>query len=208
MDDYDVLNDLDAYLAGESDYEQIEVDDEPLVIVDEQQVQSMLRRRRRLVDERERVRRVARGEVERIEAYVADRVHGIERALLWIERGLEGWTRRMNESDRKRKSWAMPSGTLKLRAPGTHATVIDDRAAFVVWASDSSHVERAALLRTADPEPDKSTIKSTLTLGPSLGVNDGIESFAAVDADGAVVPGVSFTKPALDAFTVTHPAHD
>lgn len=207
MDDADVLNQLDAYLADE----QYDVDepvnvDEPLVIESEQHVQSMLRKRRRLVDERERVVRVAQGERDRITQFVDDRTHGIDNALVWLDRGLEQWTRRMNEHDRKRKSWAMPSGTLKLRAPGTHATVIDDRGAFMAWVSKVD--ERAVLLRTPEPEPDKSSIKSRLKLGPELLNADGLVSYAAVDEHGERVPGVVFTKPALDAFAVTHPVQD
>lgn len=206
MTDDDIRDELDAYLSEPYDFpEPVELS-EQLVIASEHEAQRMMRRRARLIDEMHRVQRVASQEIENITAFVSDRVAGIEGALTWLDRGLEQWTRRMHEADPRKKSWAMPSGALKLRAPGAHATSISDPAAFMAWAAASD--ERGKLVKQADPEPDKAAIKAALKLGPAVMTVDGVTSYSAVDDGGEVVPGVVFTKPAEDAFTVTHPAHD
>lgn len=203
----DIADDLAEHLAGDYEFAAIEDGGQQLApLEDDATVDRMLRRRSRLLTERARITDVASAEIQRIKAWEQDRTAGIDRQQEWVDRGLEGYARQVLPA-RGIKSLSLPNGTLRLTAPGAPSMVVDELSTFVAWATDDEHPERDALLRrTVDVE--KADAKRAFRVGPrdEERSTDEVDVFAAVDADGAIVPGLSLTKPAAARFSVVPPA--
>lgn len=205
----DLAAELDAWLADEDPErsyqppERIELDPK-----DERQVNAMLRKRARLKGERARISGFAADQVAAMLAWESDRVRGIDDQLAWLERGLEQFTR-ATLPPLNRRSLPLPSGVLKLTAPGAPSLVVDDLGDFVAWATDEKHPERDALLRR-EVNVEKADAKRAFHLGPKNAERSDAETlvFAVLDEHDATVPGLSMTKPAQDRFTVTPVVHD
>lgn len=205
MNDDDLHDELDAWLADdepERSWQPVErADIEPK---DERQVEAMLRKRARLLDERGRITTFVESQVKAMRSFESDRVSGIDDQLVWLDRGLEQFTR-ATLPPMKRRSLPLFSGTLKLTAPGQPSLVVDDLGEFVAWATDNEHPERDELLKR-DVSVVKADAKRAFKLGPQLDdlCTDELLVFAAVDEDGVRVPGLTMTKPAADRFGIEH----
>lgn len=213
QDPHDALAaELDAYLADEDHPLPDEDDFVPIAAPDEATVDRMLRRRHRLLTERGRVTDVASAEVRRIREWESDRTAGVDRQLVWLDRGLEMFARQALPA-RNLKSLPLPNGTLKLTQPGAPSVVVTDLSDFVAWCTDEAHPERDALLRrTVDVE--KADAKRAFRVGPEAGPGELDEQgaiattvFYAMDDD-EIVPGLRFTKPAHSRFSVVPPAQN
>lgn len=208
-DDDDLLRDeLDAWL-DEVDVEQwtpTESEDgyERVDVRDERAANGLLRRRERLLQERDRISALVDAEWEKLRRFQLDRTAGIDHSLEWIERSLEHFARETLPR-MKRASLALPSGTLKLTKPGAPSFVIDDVPAFVNWCRSSDRDELIELRY----EIDKAAAKRFLQAGPRIDEHsdDERESLQVLDG-GEVVPGVRFTRPPRPRFGVTRPVQN
>jgi hypothetical protein len=111
---------------------------------------------------------------------------------------LEGYARRMNETDPKTKTVKLPSGNLVLRKAPDHWDVEDD---FLPWA-----IANASELVRTKVEPDKTAMKKLLVVGEfaehdlladvaeAAGTPTRVEIAKVVTADGEVVPDVTVMK--------------
>lgn len=208
MPDDDLQAELDAYL-DELDVGAVVPIEHPdgllrVDVSDERAANGLLRKRERLLQERERIVELVDGEIEKLRAFARDRMSGIHHQLDWIERSLEHFTRETLPA-MKRSTLVLPAGTLKLTKPGAPSFVIDDVPAFVNWCR-VSHREELIALRY---DIDKAMAKQFLQPGSRLDEHsdDERESLQVLDG-GEVVPGVRFTRPARPRFNVTRPAQN
>ena len=144
-------------------------------VQDDDTAQRLLRSLARNTRERDRIRRNAAAEIDRIQAKAIADEHPLTEKIGWLENELAGYLRRLRESDPKLKTYKLPGGNLTVRA-GRSRTIVNDGPAFVEWALSAA----PAALKI---EP----LVSVLT--PSHGfvrTDDG----PIVNADGEVVPGV------------------
>lgn len=142
---------------------------------DDDTAQRLLRSIARNTHERDRIRRNAAAEIDRIQAKALADEKPLTDSIEWAENELEGYLRRLRQSDPKLKTYKLPGGNLTVRA-GRSRTVVNDSPAFVEWALSAA----PAALKI---EP----LVSVLT--PSHGfvrTDEGV----IVNADGEVVPGV------------------
>ena len=142
---------------------------------DDDTTQRLLRRIARSTRERDRIRRNAAAEIDRIEAKALADEKPLTESIEWAENELEGYLRRLRQSDPKLKTYKLPSGNLTVRA-GRSRTIVNDSPAFVEWALSAA----PAALKI---EP----LVSVLT--PSHGFTR-TETGTIVAAGGEVVPGV------------------
>lgn len=206
-------NDLDAELNAWIDDHDFDdatdrFDGEPIEVsaLDERIVTGMLRKRARLLDERARVCERAQERIDPIVEWRNDRVAGVDRQVERIEQAVEGFARKMIPA-MGRRSLPLPTGTLQLTKPGQPSCDVIDEGEFVAWAIDDEHPDRDELLKR-DVSVKKAELKKVCQLGPRDDDSStlDVDVFFAIDADGSKVPGVRFTKPALDRFSVTPPA--
>lgn len=136
--------------------------------------------------ERDRIRRNAQAEVERIQAKaLADEKPITDKIDHWTQE-LTGYHRRLFDADPKRKTYKLPGGNL-VRRSGRASTKVTDPAVFVEWA-----------IKAAPAALNISPLVSVLT--PSHGfirTDEGI-----VTADGEAVPGVEIVT-ADDTYSVS-----
>lgn len=169
----DVVDDLDAYLAGITD--EPLTDEPPSDPVDEDEANRILRRIARFDREADRVNRAADAELERIEAFRTDRLSGIDRQRVWHARAIEGWMRAVNRLDPRRKTIKLPLGQVALRPGIVKVEVVDERQAV---AEARAH----DLLRLGDESWIRTTHAIAKTVvKPHLFAGDVVER----DADGA-----------------------
>ena len=138
--------------------------------------------------ERDRIRRNAQAEVERIQTKALADEKPIAAKIDWLTNELTGYHRRLLAADPKRKTYRLPGGNLVHRK-GRTSTVINDAEEFTRWALETGTV--AALKMTPQV--------SALT--PAHGfarTDDGVIVFAK---DGEIVPGVSVVT-GDDSYTV------
>lgn len=207
MGDDDLHDELDAWLADD-EHEWTPPDDDeaaPLDLRDERQVNAMLRKRARLVAERDRISEFVAAQVQAMREFENDRCAGISRQLRWLDRGLEQFARATLPA-LKRKSLPLPDGTLKLTAPGQASLVVNDVERFVAWVDADTDMRGEFVKR--EPKPVAAAIKLACSIGPKLTSVDGVDSFAVLDAEGNSIPGVVMTKPSQDRFGVTPRAYD
>ena len=144
-------------------------------VQDDETAQRLLRSLARNTRERDRIRRNAAAEIDRIQAKALADEKPLNERIEWLENELSGYLRRLRQSDPKLKTYKLPGGNLTVRA-GRSRTVVHDSHAFVEWALSAA----PAALKI---EP----LVSVLT--PSHGfvrTDEGV----IVNADGEVVPGV------------------
>lgn len=142
---------------------------------DDDTAQRLLRSIARNTRERDRIRRNAAAEIDRIQAKALADEHPLTEKIEWAENELEGYLRRLRQSDPKLKTYKLPGGNLTVRA-GRSRTVVNDSSAFVEWALTAA----PAALKI---EP----LVSVLT--PSQGFIK-TDTGAILAAGGEVVPGV------------------
>ncbi len=204
--------DLDEYVEGESWPEELE-DGAPGPLADEEALQGVLRRLKRLDREAATVTDVAKVEVERITGWRDDRLAGIAKQRAYGERAVEAYTRgRAAANPRAKKSVSLPDGTAKLSKPQEKVEVVDE-ATFLAWAVEQGTDELAdgtvvdiitvhhpALVRVTFA-PVKDALKA-LDHGAEE-TADGITSAGLALPGGELVPGVEVRRPAQDNFKVT-----
>jgi hypothetical protein len=190
--------DLDEFVEGGP----LPPDDEPLPPIEGQEhADAWLRRLARLRSDVDEINRTAHAEIDKIDAWRTDRVSGIERDLVRIQQHVESWARSMLKGA-KRKSLSLPWGTPSRRA-GSTTVVATDARAFETWAL--SEGREALLLAAKVREPDKRAVAAAFKPGPVIEQDESVKRHAAVDDDGAVVPGVVLVVPVRDTFTIKEP---
>lgn len=156
------MSDYDAWASSHD--EPIDVDSPPPAIdtADVVRAERQLARLRRLAAERYEVNEVVASKLAEIEAYKADRLHGIERAEQWLLSQLEAWHRaRVAAGLVEGKSWVGASGTLKLRSPGTPKLIVEDidleslQQTRPEWVREKLEVDKAAVKKATKPAGDK-----------------------------------------------------
>ena len=131
-----------------------------------------LARLRRLMAENEAI---ANAEIQRIKVWLADENAKLERQAGFYEGNLELFHQALLEKDPKRKSIALPAGTLKARKHPDRLDVVDVDE-FTAWALE----ERPEFVRIKH-EPNKTEMKRLL----------GVDGERVVDpTSGEPVPGV------------------
>ena len=215
---------LDEWLSAEVPVEPLPPDapegTEPEVAAPEDAdlADRLLYRWSRLADEERKVRQMADARRARIEAWEADMTSGIERDRARVERSLEKFIREfVRKNPRRGKSMKLPNGTLKLTAPGRGKIVVEDEHGFVAWAKEHrpdllvpQWVPAKALLHDEDGIPrhpgvqrnDERTgrLVQTYRLMAEIDGTEGIEQVS--------IPGVVYTDPVQDKFTIIDPNHD
>lgn len=228
----DLQDDLDAYVLSDEELDAAERashnDDEAIEPpTDADKANGMLRQLRGIARELRRIDMLAEQEIARISSWRNDRSFGLNRRRSMIEAALEAWMRAVNRVQPKRKSEALPNGTVKLRA-GKRSVAITDPGAFLTWwrADTTMRVakelhdlgvtdadtfapelveivlSRSPLVKL-QPEPSKTGIGEAGTEGDELPAKDDDVKLRAVVIDGEIVPGVAFSKPAADTFGVS-----
>ena len=102
-------------------------------ITDDETAQRLLRSLASKHAERERIRRNAQAEVERIQTKALEDERPITAKIEWLENELTGYLRRLRESDPKLKTYKLPGGNLVHRVGSKRVSVVDEPA-FVEWA--------------------------------------------------------------------------
>lgn len=157
-------------------------------VTDDSAAQWALRTLASYHSERDRIRRNAQAEVERIQTKALADEKPIAAKIDWLTNELTGYHRRLLAADPKRKTYKLPGGNLVHRK-GRTSTVINDAEEFTRWALETG---TAALKMTPQV--------SALT--PAHGfarTDDGVIVFAK---DGEIVPGVSVVT-GDDSYTVS-----
>lgn len=160
-------------------------------VTDDSAAQWALRTLASYHSERDRIRRNAQAEVERIQTKALADEKPIAAKIEWLTNELTGYHRRLLAADPKRKTYKLPGGNLVHRK-GRTSTVVNDAEEFTRWALETGTV--AALKMTPQV--------SALT--PAHGfarTDDGVIVFAK---DGEIVPGVSVVT-GDDSYTVSLP---
>jgi len=158
-------------------------------VTDDSAAQWALRTLASYHSERDRIRRNAQAEVERIQTKALADEKPIAAKIDWLTNELTGYHRRLLAADPKRKTYKLPGGNLVHRK-GRTSTVINDAEEFTRWALETGTA--AALKMTPQV--------SALT--PAHGfarTDDGVIVFAK---DGEIVPGVSVVT-GDDSYTVS-----
>lgn len=181
-------DDLDAWL----DDVPIEIpdgDEAPPIPADADEANRWLRRLARLDADAAEVEAIARAEIDRVTAWKADRLSGIDRARSWAESVLDGWTRAQHAAGGA-QSVSLPNGTVALRrAPAGSARPL------VIEVGSDVEIQ-AWLARLSDAHPtwvkerlslDKNAVKAATT-------PDG--AGRPVTADGEVIEGLRYVEPA------------
>lgn len=170
---------LETYLIGEPEAE--DLDEAPPAPENLEQADWQLRRLgrlRRMMAENEAIASV---ELARVRQWLAEENAKLARKADFYEDSLGVFHAHLLEADAKRKTIALPAGTLKARKHPDRVDVIDADL-FLRWAA----AEKPELIRTK-VEPDKTQIKKLLGAGPSAGDY----GLALVDpATGEAAPGV------------------
>lgn len=160
-------------------------------VTDDSAAQWALRTLASYHSERDRIRRNAQAEVERIQTKALADEKPIAAKIEWLTNELTGYHRRLLAADPKLKTYKLPGGNLVHRK-GRTSTVVNDAEEFTRWALETGTV--AALKMTPQV--------SALT--PAHGfarTDDGVIVFAK---DGEIVPGVSVVT-GDDSYTVSLP---
>lgn len=188
-------DDLVGWLADGDD--EWEVGGHPALLTadDADRAGRLMWRLRRTLEEAERVKAAARGEVQRILAWQDERLSPLLRDAEWLERALEGWCRMVHDRT-GRQTQQLPSGTVSLRKASIKLVVVDD----AVVEQAMLDAGRDDLLKpAAHRQLDKAAAKKALSVraGAPLdpvdeyGLGPGEVARLLHDPDtGEVVPGV------------------
>lgn len=167
-------DDLAAEMFGpEPDY-----DTEPTELPDADSVNRAIGRLGRIRSRATADREVAEAQIEQVRQWLEHRLASHDRAEAWHLDQLRSYHRAILASDPKRKTIALPNGTLKARA-GQPAIEVTDEAAVVAWAIQN---ERTALVRVKT-ELDRKALRESVV------------------KDGEAIPGVT-VSPADVGYTV------
>ena len=126
----DLLNELDAYVSGVVD-DLDELEEPPPPPEDVAGANLLLRRIRRHERHIDEARAVAEKEIGRIQEFTAERVAVHQRAIAFIERSIEQWTRERFKVART-KTHKVTHGELRLR-PVQETLIVTDEAAATAW---------------------------------------------------------------------------
>lgn len=145
----------------------------------------------RLQRDEDEIRAVVQAERDRLDAFLADRMAGIEAARKRVADGLEGYAR----AEKQRRGVA----TMKLPSLTTRVKKAQPR---LGGALTPEVIEAYPdIVRTKPPELDKAAAKKILQPGPKIESGPTHDVHAAVDADGQTVEGITFEVPRFDSFT-------
>lgn len=157
-------------------------------VTDDSAAQWALRTLASYHSERDRIRRNAQAEVERIQTKALADEKPITAKIDWLTNELTGYHRRLLAADPKRKTYKLPGGNLVHRK-GRTSTVVSDPVAFISWALDSD-------------------LEGVIKVAPQVSALTPAHGFARTDdgtivsaSDGEVVPGVSVVT-GDDSYTV------
>lgn len=186
---------LDAWLSGDDAGPDRLDTSEPFEAATREEVNRALRRKARLERERDDVVMVAQAELDRIKAFVEDRTSGIDSAIDWIDRGLEGFMRAYHD-ETGNLSLRLPYGTISLRKPGQPRIVADDsvdEGGAGHWLIEHGHEDLVRETIDLDRDAIKRATKPGQRIDkPEVDVPDGFDAFQAVTADGEIVAGVVY----------------
>lgn len=215
--DDDLRADLDAYLDIDiptaSDDDGVET---VAPAADADMANRLLYKVRRLDEEAAAIDALYDAEVARLDAWKADRLHGVQYDRARAVRSLDGFMRAWHAANPRTKTANLPNGKLTLR-PVPGKVEVTDGPAFVAWAK-ANH--REDLIRYV-PEPAKAVLSDEDVVvrhtGPQITdpkTGELLQTYrflvpvatGEVDEDGNPVvesvsaPGVAFVKPAHDRF--------
>ncbi len=172
---------IDLYDDGDPLAEGVPLDDvEPAA--DQETADRYLRLAARYESEADRIHHQFGVEIERLVKRRDDLMHAPRRAAERFAELAKGWAL-ANRTD-QRKSFALPSGTIKTSA-GRERIEVDDEKAVVDWWCAFDDDDAPPVCVVPDPKVHKPTIAAALKTG-QLVARDG----AVVTAAGEVVPGV------------------
>ncbi len=157
-------------------------------VTDDSAAQWALRTLASYHSERDRIRRNAQAEVERIQTKALADEKPIAAKIDWLTNELTGYHRRLLAADPKRKTYKLPGGNLVHRK-GRTSTVVADPAAFTEWATTNG------MLGVLKMTPQVSA------LTPAHGFARTDDGTIVTASDGEVVPGVSVVT-GDDSYTV------
>ena len=178
----------------------------------------LLYKARRLAEERASYEALAVKRKAEIDAWLADRTHGIDRQMRWLSTSLESFARMTVERGGKKaaKTIVLPNGRLALKAPGRGKIVVTDEVAFTTWAR---RVGLAETLIRYEPKVAKAVLADEDLIGRREATQitddrgDLVQSYQLtvdVTPDGktgeietAVIPGVLYVHGLRDNFTLT-----
>lgn len=144
-------------------------------VTDDSAAQWALRTLASYHSERDRIRRNAQAEVERIQTKALADEKPIAAKIDWLTNELTGYHRRLLAADPKLKTYKLPGGNLTHRVGSKRTTVVDEPA-FVEWALENA--------------------PAALAYKPQVSVLNVAHGFVRTDdgtivsTDGVVVPGV------------------
>jgi phage host-nuclease inhibitor protein Gam len=192
----ELYDELDAWIAGDAgDPSEAAADLEPPE--DAAQAERLLRGRWRLQEDERKVSDVAKAEKAKVEEWAQDRLSGIRRRIVQIDRLLEGWMRAVARDNPKRKTEKLPHGTLKLRGTQYSIEPTDDETV-LAWVK----ANRPDLVRVKE-EPKLGELKAACKPGSVVSEHEGVKWYAVVAEGGEVVPGVVRVKADEDKFSVS-----
>lgn len=205
----DLRDDLDAFAeyqpwqaASDDDFT---VDENQRPLEHDDHANQLLRRRARLMREKQRICELADAETKRIEAWADDRCDGIDREQAWAEKLLEDYMRAVAARDGV-STLQLPNGQLKLRKAPDSIEVYSAED-FIAWAGDVE--ELVDVKRT----PRKATIKQWFAVGPAVleDVTEQLQYLSVVnEATTEIIPGVRWRRPLAKSFSIpeTNPKGD
>lgn len=137
--------------------------------------------------ERDRIRRNAQAEVERIQAKALADEKPITDKIDWLTGELTGFMRTIRKANPKVKTYKLPGGDLISRA-GSKSTKVTDEAAFITWALKNAQaaIKMTPLVSVLDPSHGFTKTKTG----------------AITAAGGEIVPGVEIVT-ADDTYSVS-----
>lgn len=149
-----------------------------------------LRHLRVLGRQREQLLDVFQAEQERLAERLAARLALIDAKADWHSKPVEDLHKALLEADEKRKSIALPNGTLKSRK-GQDSWEYEDEEAFISWAR-SKHPELVRVTHAVNKADVKKTFRAA---------TPGEEGQAVDPATGEPIPGVT-VKPGETRFSI------
>lgn len=202
----DLRDELDAFMEGD-ELLAPPTDLTPVEIDGLDQANRFLRRLARLERDADEVHELARAEFERIAAWEADRMSGIERTQEWLEGSLEGFLRAYSRATGN-KTVKLPCGTLALRKKQPRLVEAN-----VVTLADAVRDEHPDWLNTTT-KAGIASIKGATKPGPQIDDDDErlvrvdvppdyTAHEAVVESSGEVIPGVVYLVPIVDTANVS-----
>jgi len=205
----DLAADLDQFEIGDGGFDDPDEYPDPVPVpVDDSEARKLARWLRAAERQADGIKTFAKTEQARIQAWEQDRTAGLTRRIGYLKRAIEGWQRAT-----KTKTFTTPWVVGRLR-PKPSRVHVHDEEAFIAWALRTRHLD---LIKTTHV-PVKTEIGklaegavADAALLPSEDVAEGRRAHAVLlplpddasdDELPTIVPGVVFSVPDADGFTI------